>query len=283
MTYTIKRFIISISFLCLFLLPFISLHAAGEIDNIGFIQRNIWYSKDPFTEGDSIMIFTGLFNSGPSSISGTVEFFDKNILLGDTDFSFESGTSGVVSIEWNVTSGDHVISAKITNSKIINENNELEDVTVQFNTSDQDRSFVSKKLSNVDLDDLIGEDLSDTFDTVQDFIDENTPDFVGEEIGTRIGILDTWRQNTSTSLTTQADEVSKKIERLKKDPEISGEGLSIKDKIGSSNILLNPFQYIKLFILKALSFIFKFKLLFYGLIFLLLLLLARFIKRRMSH
>lgn len=86
------------------------------IDNAGFVQSNIWYSKDPFYSGDKIRIYTVVFNGSPYDISGVVEFLDNGVLIGKADFLLASG--GRVRdlwVDWKATEGRHTITARFAN------------------------------------------------------------------------------------------------------------------------------------------------------------------------
>jgi len=56
--------------------------AYAQSSNAGFVPGNIWYSLDPFLEGDKIKIYTLIFNPDPRELSGTVVFFDNSVFLG---------------------------------------------------------------------------------------------------------------------------------------------------------------------------------------------------------
>lgn len=104
-------------FLILFLLPACKIHAATS--NAGFVPGSIWYSKDPFAEGDTVKIYTLIFNPDKRELSGTVVFFDREILLGKKDFIVSSQAAKDFSIDWTATSGSHSIYAKIENAKFL--------------------------------------------------------------------------------------------------------------------------------------------------------------------
>lgn len=113
------------------------------VRNFGFIQGNIWYSKDPFFGGDKIRIYTGVFNGSGEDIIGSVEFFDNEQLIGRTEFSAVGGGKlREVWLDWTATEGNHIISAKIVESKISKAGGDKEDVTPQNNRSGQDVRFV---------------------------------------------------------------------------------------------------------------------------------------------
>lgn len=86
----------------------------SPIKNAGFVPANIWYSKDPFFAGETIRIYTIIFNGSTYDLSGTVEFLDNGVAIGKTDFSLSSGGRvRDVWVDWKALEGKHVITARI--------------------------------------------------------------------------------------------------------------------------------------------------------------------------
>lgn len=104
----------------LFVLFFLSLGAESAFasSSAGFVPGQIWYSKDKFVAGETIKIYTVVWNAGPNPLSARVEFYDKSIILGARDIVVEKEKLEQVSIPWSVTAGDHAISAKIISSTV---------------------------------------------------------------------------------------------------------------------------------------------------------------------
>src|ERR1035437_2096929 len=100
-----KKYILILSFLILILFPLYKISA--QTSNVGFIPANIWYSKDPFEEGDKIKIYTLVFNPDSRELSGTVLFFDDTVFLGKQDFVVPAKGVKTISIDWTVIAGDH--------------------------------------------------------------------------------------------------------------------------------------------------------------------------------
>lgn len=91
----------------------------AETVNAGFVQGNIWYSKDPFFSGDTVRIYTGVFNGGSSDILGVVEFKDNGIALDRIPFTVTGGGRlREVWTDWRATEGSHSITAHIVEAKI---------------------------------------------------------------------------------------------------------------------------------------------------------------------
>ncbi len=135
--------------------------------NLGFLQGNIWYSKDPFFAGDTIRVYSAVYNSSAHDLVGTVEFLDGAALLGSVPFSVQGGgRMKDVWIDWKVAKGDHKITARIVNAKlaVIGGTEELIAVaskesgeSVRFADTDTDRDGVGDR-----------EDTDDDNDTLAD-------------------------------------------------------------------------------------------------------------------
>ena len=179
-----KKIIIFI-FLIFSIFPFKNIFA--QTQNVGIIPSNIWYSKDPFEEGDKIKIYTVVYNSDPRELSGTVIFFDNNIFLGKGDFSIAGKSTNDVSIDWTVTSGDHTIFAKIENAKFLISSGKYEDVYLAENKTADSKSSVTKKelssLSN-NLTDQIANVASSVSDINQN-VKNSTPPIVLDTINSK--------------------------------------------------------------------------------------------------
>ncbi len=89
------------------------------VENAGFIKANIWYSSETFYAGDTVRVYTAIFNGTSSDLSGSVEFLDNSVLIGRTEFNLlGSGQVIDVSVPWVSTEGKHVITARIVGANI---------------------------------------------------------------------------------------------------------------------------------------------------------------------
>jgi len=138
-------------FLIFSFLP-ISKALAQTTTNAGFVPGNIWYSKDPFEEGDKIKIYTLIFNPDTSKFSGTVDFFDNSTLLGSKDFTIAATSTKDISINWTVTAGDHQIFGQIENAKIVATNGTSQSVTLSDNETTKSSRTVSNKIIAQNID-----------------------------------------------------------------------------------------------------------------------------------
>src|SRR3989338_8628539 len=192
----------TILFLIFSLLPIQKIFAQDS--NAGFVPGNIWYSQDPFEEGDKIKIYTLIFNPDERELSGTVIFFDSSVFLGKKDFTASAKGIKDVSIDWTATVGDHNIFGKIENSRFLvsGEKSErtYEDVYLSGNETSKSSRRVNKKIVSVSSDtiftniglaaentgNIVGDYLKNTKEAAGVAMKENTPSVVIKPIALAI-------------------------------------------------------------------------------------------------
>lgn len=277
-------------FLIFSIIPIHNTFAQGS-NNVGFIPSNIWYSKDPFQEGDKIKIYTLVYNPDNRELSGTVIFFDNTVFLGKKDFKTSAKSVKDISIDWTATFGEHVIFAKIENARFLISKDKYEDVYLAENKTEESKRKVSKKIIT-DLPDSILNSIANStpVSDVQELIKNNTPVFVTKILDNTINSLENIRTNADTSLENKKEAVKKEIDILNKtnsnpsDDSFEEETKVkfIKEKLNNAqniNNIIKPFKYIELFFLTIFLFIFKYKILFYSLLVIIVFLILRFIWR----
>lgn len=150
-----KRTFVLAAFAVLFTL---SAHAAG---NIGFIQGNIWYSPDPFFLGQTVRLYSAVFNGSSNDIVGTVEFYADAAPIGTTNFTAASGGKlQEVWVDWKAVGGDHTISAKIIRAAISRAGQPDEPIAVANAVSGESVRFIDA--------DTDGDGIGDRQDTKDD-------------------------------------------------------------------------------------------------------------------
>ncbi len=139
--------------------------AQSSIINAGIVN-GIWYSKNPFFAGDQIRIYTALQNQSGFDITGTVQFFDEEILIGESEFSVVDGNFIKEWIDWEVAQGYHFISIQIVDAQKHELNKDPELILLNLGALGADEQF-----ADFDTDgDLVGneEDLDDDNDGIED-------------------------------------------------------------------------------------------------------------------
>ncbi len=282
-----------IFFLILSFLP--AQNTFAQTENVGIIPANIWYSKDPFEEGDKIKIYTVVYNADTRELSGTVIFFDYNIFLGKTNFSVSGKSTTYVSINWTVTAGNHTIFAKIENAKFLISKDKYEEVYLAENKTEESKVTISKKVVS-NISNNINDKVAGTTNIISNAVDtvkSNTPPIVTNTINTVSDSLESIRTNLDSSTNINKEKIQNEINVLNKvqdspekeislDKTTNKETLNIYSKIKSkdtTNLVQKPFKYVELFFLTIFSYIFKYKILFYGLIIFIIFIIIRYIWR----
>jgi len=268
---TLKK-IGTILFLIFSLLPIQKIFAQDS--NIGFVSGNIWYSQDPFEEGDKIKIYTFIFNPDNRELFGTVIFFDKTILLGKKDFTIPAKTANDISIDWTVTVGDHTIFAKIENAKFLISKGKYEEVYLAENETEKSSRTVSKKIISKENSETSSE--TNTGTTVLDIkkiIEEKTPTFITEPIASTVNTLEEFRINTNIASDNKKEEIKNEIKALDAPKNVSKENVK-------TNPFLKPFKYVEVFLLTVFSFILNNTILFYGILTIVVFFILRFIGKK---
>lgn len=86
---------------------------------IGFAGVTLWYGKEPVFAGGTVRIYSALLNSGDGDLTGTVQFFDNDVLIGKVPVTVPAGGRiRDVWIDWIPTYGEHRVLAKLVDAKI---------------------------------------------------------------------------------------------------------------------------------------------------------------------
>lgn len=265
----------------------------AQSSNVGFIPANIWYSKDPFEEGDKVKIYTLVFNPDDRELSGTVVFFDNSTFLGKKDFKASPKSVKDIYIDWTVNAGNHTIFAKIENAKFLISKDKYEEVYVAENKTAESKINVAKKII-ADLPEKVIDSVSNSAPVtgIQKTIGDNTPAFVTNTINSTTNFLEDIRESSKNSLENKKESVQKEIDvldKMKIDKEAKfnedgtiKKGETVKEAVKSTetkNLALKPFKQAEYFVLTIIAFIFKNKVIFYGLIVLIIFWILRFIWR----
>ncbi|MEI7688736.1 MAG: hypothetical protein WCI91_00965 [Candidatus Nomurabacteria bacterium] len=277
----------------LFYIAFIPSAGATVITTTGFIPGQIWYSKDTIAEGDTVKIYTAIWNNSTSPLSAKVEFYDQNVILGTRDVVLPSQQLMDASVTWKVTAGDHSISAKII-SPSVTVSGKKEIVTVNNVLTSVDRKFVPVVLNTIEGQPATSTDiLKSQIDKATASIDGIIPNSISEPVSKNVNSIDSFRIDTLASIANTKSEAEKTITELNKSDSnnksasAGGKVLAVKNvaEKGKSidSATEKPIAYIKLFLFSVLSFIFSSKIVFYFLIILIMFFIIRGIYRKVKN
>lgn len=280
-----KKNIVLILLLIFYLFPLNAIFAQSS--TAGFVPSNIWYSKDPFEEGDKIQIYTVVFNPDSRELSGTVVFFDNNVFLGKKDFVASPKGVKDIYIDWTVNVGSHSIFGKIENAKFLISKGKYEEVFLAENETSKSSRTVSKKiitgtggtaLQNTSVVDTVNALSSDSVNTLKKIIGENTPNFISEPVVSTTDIVEKFRTDVALSSENKKTEINDQIKSLDTPKNDISKSTS-STKTTEPNILLKPFKYVELFFFTLLAFIVNNPFIFYGFIIAIVLYILRIIWR----
>jgi len=233
---------------------------AEELEGpFGFVEGGIAYSQDPFFIGDTIQIHTFIFNSSSEKLSGTIEFFDSNTLIGEREFSIEKGGALPISIDWTVTPGTHEIFASMRAEHTPEDSGETITLSNRPKTSISEKTAKHKiELNNEDIQSLVEE-------------------YIPESVSSITANIDSWREEQLEKFTQKGEEEKERIEANKLSPATDefdienaisnasedAEGIKIKSDIGSKFKSVNFLAGTKSVFYSILAFIFSSSLIFY--------------------
>jgi hypothetical protein len=249
---------------------------AETINTTGFPPGQIWYSKEPLIAGDTVSIHTAIWNGDSKDISARVEFYDKNIVLGVRDIVIPKAQLKDVFISWKVTSGDHVISAKIVSSTLTT-SGKKEPVVISRSSTDEDRKFVPVAIKQVDgvpasSTDVLKNQVSKASSEIQSIL---PPSVAGN-----INSFDVFRDSTYKEIKIAKVETQKEID-AKNNPTKATSPETKNAKILDATD--TPIAHVKLFFLTILGFIFGTPIIFYGLCAFVVFIILRFLYRKIRN
>lgn len=272
-----------------------SVHAeAVELGTTGFISGSIWYSKDTLVEGDTVKVYTALWNNSTSPLSAKVEFYDKNVILGTRDIVVPSLKLEETYISWKVTAGDHSISAKII-SPSITSGGKKQVVMIDNSTSSVSKTYVPVVINTIEGKPATSSDiLKNQIDKATSSLDGILPESISEPVTENVGVVDSFRVDTLKKISETKAETKNEIDAIKKAEEKASipvtnskntneKTVATKGSVGVEEATEKPIAYLKLIFLSILSFVFGSKIIFYLIIAFILYLILRTVYRKIRN
>ncbi len=260
------------SFFILLLAPFSFIYSAST-SNSGFIPGQIWYSNSNLVVGETVNIYTAVWNGNNETISAKVEFYDKNVVLGSRDVTVSPNELKEVSVSWKITAGDHLISAKIISSTQT-VSGKKENITLSNSTTSSDKKFVSVNKNN-NSGSNTNNDTSDN--KIDDFLPEQADSFISDNLSGvekfRIEMLDKTtilKNKTKNDIAVMESQVKTVAE-------------SLNEKKNLEDAVKQPIAHIKLILLSIIVFTLATKIVFYGLLVIIILYILRAIYRKIKN
>lgn len=290
-----KKFIITLICFIVCVIP-----GFAHAEQIGFPEKSIWYSSEEFKVGENVTIYTLVVNGEQLALSGTVRFYDRDVILGEKKVTLEKNDAQVVGLAWKVTEGEHQFSAQFLQATLTESDGKKVTVVPSSPETDKDTVYVKKTVAVKDVNsenssalaaqatlnkDLIVGEVSKATDYLKDKTPDNVEAKVSATTANIESLRETWEENfTQKRKDEQASLDALNVyyeERLKAKEEADPDNYVKQSYVDSSgeNILKKPMHYVLIFFYSLIAFIVGNALIFYGLSVLVLFLIIRAIWR----
>jgi len=267
-----------IIFIAIFLISPNFSNAATSVATTGLIPGSIWYSSEPLKEKDIVKIYTAVWNGGSKDLNVKVEFYDKSTVLGVREVVAPKNSLKEVSIPWVVTSGDHAISAKIISAS---SGVAKDKISVSISETDKDDVFVPVAVKEVDGVPVSSKDvIASQVEKVTSDITNLLPASVPEKVTENLNVIEDFRAETSVKVEKEKELAKEKLKSAndRYDKNITeGRTSTVSDNTEG------PIASVKVFLFTILSFIVSSKIVFYGLIALIIFWILRSIYNKIRN
>jgi hypothetical protein len=262
-----------VSFFCVAL--FCIAHTASA--TTGFVDSPLWLTPESPKEGDMVTLSAVFRNAETENLSGTVVFYDGQVLLGKKAITVPSAGVATAVISFKIGAGDHSFSASMTNTAKISTAGTSTPFSTPIETAELPKQFIAKKISTVSSD-TSSTDFSapilERVNEVQDKALSVVPVGVKQSVTITTGKIDAWRGSEAVSLEKNKVATQKIVDAKKTAPAKSETSLQkITDDDG-------PLVYVKLVWFSVMAFLFSNPYIFYGVGIFLLFLILRFFYRK---
>jgi hypothetical protein len=239
------------------------------ITNAGFGSESILISSSTPVNGETIHLSIPLYNQSGGTLSGVVRFYQDDKKINEHNITVKNNEFGGVNFDLKVTSGNHNLVIKLEDTTITKPKTAKEIVV----------------LKNRELNTIIHVQDKDGISPVSDGILKEYP--VQNEtqvIDTSSGI-DSYRQDFLNSAEIKMGTIKQDIkENVKQNEQYEARLNELRKSLPRSDgSLLTPLQYLYAWGLAAISYILANVYLFYGLVFLVVFLIIRFIFKKFHN
>ncbi len=250
----------------------------------GFVNAPLWLSPESPSDGDRVILSTVFRNAEPQELTGTIVFYDGDLLLAQKPITIAPETVGYASTTFTINAGSHLFSATMSNSKLVSSTGKLEVVTLTNATVELPKQFVSKSIAigaQAGSSSLSSEKpILNQIDQAEKTVIGAIPDSTKTSITGTVHSIENWRETQGTSFSASRDAAQKALDVLsppvsaKKTPVVLSPSQAYVDR---------PLDYIKLFFYSALAFVFSNPLAFYIAGLIILYFIVRVILRKIAR
>lgn len=244
--------------------------------SISFVDQPLWFSSDTFSSGQTVSIYTALFNQEPTYLIGTASFYDRSVLLGEKQFTIKPRTVETVSFDWKIIPGEHIVSVTVGKLSRVNAQGVKEALPNGSITIEGKKIVVTDSVTP----DTVKETLPTTatevltqVDTAQAKALSFIPAPIKNTLGAVFSGVEKFRQNTALAVSTNRNTLKSQIIDKEIEDAANSTGDKALDKyeantgqhtVDATSAFSKPFQEIRLFFLNVGTMFFSNKFLFYG-------------------
>ncbi len=255
---------------------FLSTHIAFGAGSISFIEQPLWFSSDTFTEGQTVSIYTALFNQEPSHLTGTISFYDRSVLLGEKQFTIKPRTVETLSFDWKVIPGEHVISITVAKLSRINAQGVKESISSTPITIESKKITVGNTPTQTEVQETLPTTATEVLNQV-DNAQEKAASFIPAPIRkvaeAVFSGIEKFRSDTALAVSTNRNTLKSQIidQEIKEAADSTGDNAIAKYEgnvgqhtVDAKSAFSKPFEQVRLFFLNLGTMFFSNKFLFYG-------------------
>jgi hypothetical protein len=260
--------------------PISTYGALNALHGTGFVEKAIWFSEAVPKEGTTVTIYTAVFNPHPETLSGTVVFYDKSVIIDKKSFSVPGNGVMVVSTNWNVPAGTHLIRAEILDPVLVSEGKESRIFVTDTKALSEEFS-VQKSITISEKALPLPQEKTNTAEKTGT-LDEVSTTVMGS-LTTKAQSVDAWRSVTAETLSKKEVLAKEELLLAKEAPKatatINSDGITVSP---TKDVIKTPLAHGKAFFFTFASYIFSHKILFYSITLIFLFLILRALWRRFS-
>lgn len=228
----------------------------------GFVEKAIWYSQASPKEGDTVTVYAALFNAHPETLSGMVVFYDRTVIISKKPVSVPGNGAAVVSTEWNVTAGTHLIRAEMLDPVVVSGGKESRVFLDDAKASGEEFS-VKKSVAPLGETTVAADEEKTTDKESADALGRASAGVMGP-ITKAAQTVDAWRSGTAETLSKKEEAAKEELALLKDEPGVTA---TIEDggvKVApTKDAAKTPLAHIRAFFYTLAAYVFGHKVLFY--------------------
>lgn len=267
-----------------FTIFFLLLSAPFAQASTGFIGNPIWIYPEFPREGEMTTLSTLFHNGETEKLSGTVLFYDNDVLLGKKSLTIPAGAVGTATITFRIDQGNHVFSATAQGFQEISNSGSTKTYSLPLGRAEMPKLYVTKNGSGSGVE-AVGlkasaqaQPILNKVNDVEEKVIGSIPESIKQPVVATVDSMERLRVSTSVKLQSSVVKATEKVEEQK---EAAAQEIKESGAVSPSTKYINsPFATVKLFLAQLFHYIFSHAYLFYIAFFGILFLLIRAIIRK---